>query len=131
LHFLRDQQKAFGLLIDLVPIDIPRLDEMNWPAVAARDFRNPDVKEGNRNSLFMLPDLPGKLSPDVRGTPSDYLSEISLKIDNRCMLRTGALRLKVEPPRCFGPKRGRTRLHLSAGAITICSFIETMWPPAK
>jgi hypothetical protein len=38
-----------------------QLDEVNWPAVAARDFRNPDVKEGKQAEFLVREFFPWEL----------------------------------------------------------------------
>ncbi len=40
---------------------IDQLDEINWPAVAARDFRDPDVKEGKQAEFLMQGFFPWSL----------------------------------------------------------------------
>jgi hypothetical protein len=38
-----------------------QLDEVNWPAVTARDFRNPDIKEGKQAEFLVHEFFPWEL----------------------------------------------------------------------
>jgi hypothetical protein len=40
---------------------LDQLDEVNWPAVAARDFRSADIKEGKQAEFLLHRTFPSQL----------------------------------------------------------------------
>jgi ssDNA thymidine ADP-ribosyltransferase, DarT len=41
--------------------DLGELDQVNWPAVAATDFRNGDIQEGKQAEFLLLESFPWRL----------------------------------------------------------------------
>ena len=70
--------------------DLGALDEVNWPAVAASDFRSPDVKEGKQAEFLLRDQFPWTLISRI-GVQS---MEIKAKVDT--VLQAAAHRPEVE-----------------------------------
>lgn len=43
---------------------VERLNQLNWPAIGATDFRPPEVKEGKQAEFLVLADFPWELLPE-------------------------------------------------------------------